>query len=136
MLFMPDNLVYLCSGLIVLAVCLIACAVYAYYVNAQRPADDPQKRNYRKGSIILVPFTWPPLLLASLMLFILWVFVYTTGLILFTVAFLVIRKPFWLVWLEKIAVKVGNKLLQANTLLLSIVFGRKTENTQTSASEG
>jgi hypothetical protein len=130
MLFMNDNPVYVCKGLLLLMAVLFLCARYAYRVNAQRPAGDPKKRNYNKGAILLAPFTWPFFLFASLTIFILRVFLYMVFLVLFTVALLAIRKPFLLIWLDKVASKIGNKLLEANTFLLKVVFGKKAENPQ------
>lgn len=128
MLFYYSN--QLCIGFLLLMLFFYTCAVYAYHVNIQRPADDPKKRNYHRGAIILAPFTWLLFFFASVTIFILRVFVYTMFLVLFTVAFLVIRKLFLLIWLEKITAKIGDKLLAANTLLIKIVFGKKTENPQ------
>jgi len=127
MLFIDDNFVEVCKGLLLLMAILFLCAGYAYRVNAQRPADDPKKRNYRVGAIILAPFTWLLFLLASVTIFILRVFVYTAFLVLFTIAFIALRKPFLLIWLDKIATKIGNKLLEANTLLIRIAFGKKVD---------
>jgi hypothetical protein len=39
-------------------------------------------------------------------------------LVLFTIGLMAIRKPFLFVWLDKIATKIGNKLLDANTFLI------------------
>jgi hypothetical protein len=49
---------------------------------------------------------------------------------LFTIAVLVIRKPFLLIWLDKIATKVGNKLLEANTILIQAFFGKTLKSPQ------
>jgi len=43
---------------------------------------------------------------------------------------LVIRKPFLFVWLDKIATKIGNKLLEANTFLIKVVLGKPIKNPQ------
>ncbi len=42
---------------------------------------------------------------------------------LFTFALIFIRKPFFLEWLKKNAVKVGDLLLEANTLLIRLFLG-------------
>jgi hypothetical protein len=128
MLFNPDNLPYLRNVLLVLTLFMIGCAGYAYHVNARRAGDDPLKRNFYFGAVWLAPVTWPLFMLAGITIFILRVFVYTVSLVLFTVAFLAIRKPFLFIWLDKIATKVGNKLLAANTLLIKIFFGKKVDS--------
>lgn len=110
---------------------LFLCARHAYRVNARRSEDDPEKHSFYFGAIWLAPITWPAFLLASVMIFIIRVFVYMFVLVLFTIGLLVVRKPFLFVWLEKIAAKVGNKLLAANTFLIKTVFGKKIKNPQT-----
>ena len=127
MLFMNDNLAYVCQGLLLLMMILFLCAGYVYRVNARRPVDDPQKKNYHIGAILLAPFTWLLFLFASVTIFILRVFFYMVFLVLFTIALIVIRKPFLLIWLDKIATKIGNKLLETNTLLIKTVFGKKVD---------
>ena len=74
--------------------------------------------------------TWLLFLFASITIFLLRVLVYVVFLVLFTIALLVIRKPFLLIWLDKIATKIGNKLLGVNTFLIKIIFGKTVENTQ------
>lgn len=127
---MNDNPAYVCKGLLLLMLILFLCAGYAYRVNTLRPADDPKKHNYHLGAVILAPFTWLLFFFASITIFILRVLMYTIFLIVFLVAFLAVRKPFLLVWLDKIATKVGNKLLEANTFLIKMAFSKKTENHQ------
>jgi hypothetical protein len=99
---------------------VIACAGYAYYVNSKRPDDDPKKRNYHPVAVILAPITVPLFIFFSLSIFIMRVLTYGIFLILFTVALLVIRKPFLLVWLRKTATTIGDALLEANTLLIKL----------------
>ena len=113
----------LCNGAFLLSVVLFAFAGYAYRVNAKRPSDDPLKRDFHPLAIFLAPITWPFFLLAFTALLIVKAILYGIFLILFTIALLGFRKPFLLVWLEKIATKVGNKLLEANTFLIKVVFG-------------
>jgi hypothetical protein len=49
-------------------------------------------------------------------------------LVIFTLSIVLIRKPFWLVWLEKIALKIGSKLLDADAALRSFAFGWSTSS--------
>jgi hypothetical protein len=113
---------------------LYACAGYAYRVNAQRAVDDPKKHDYHIGAIFLAPITWILFLLASVTIFILRVVFYVLLLILFTISVIAFRKPFLFVWLDKIATKVGNKLLEANTFLIKVVFGKTLKDPQTESS--
>jgi len=117
-------------GILLLMVFCLVCAGYAYIVNTRRPADDPKKRNYHPGAILLAPFTVPLLILGSVSIFILKALVYGVFLILFTVALVGIRKPFLLLWLDKMATKIGDKLLKANTFLIKLAFGPWMENPQ------
>jgi hypothetical protein len=102
--------------------CIIfwVCAGYAYRANAKRPADDPNKKDFYFAAIFLAPITWPLLLFAFVSLFIIKAVWYSIFLILLTIALVVVRKPFLLIWLDKIATKVGNILLEANTQLIKL----------------
>jgi len=126
-----NNPTYFCNGFFLLMVFMFICAGYAYLVNARLARDDPKKRDFHFGAIFLAPITWIFFLLASIMIFILRVVFYVLFLTLFTIAVLVIRKPFLFVWLDKIATKIGNKLLGANTFLIKVVFGKPIKNPQT-----
>ena len=101
---------------------------YAYRVNAKRTADDPQKRDYHPLAVFLFP-VWPLWLAALISLFILRALAYGVFLALFTVALLVFRKPFLVIWLEKIAMSIGNRLLRANMLVLRLFFSRPAGQT-------
>ena len=105
-------------------------AGYAYVVNAKRPADDPDKKEFRFGAIFLAPITWPLLLICTVLLFIIKALLYGVFLVLFTIALVVIRKPFLLIWLEKIATYVGTKLLDANTQLIDLFLGGLIKRSQ------
>jgi len=102
---------------------LLVCAGYAYRANAGLAADDPKKRDYLPGAILLALITWPFFLFASIFLLVLRVLVYGVFLILFAIALVAIRKPFLLTWLDKIFTRIGDKLLKANTLLIKLAFG-------------
>ena len=117
--------------MLLLTLFLFICAGYAYCVNARRSDDDPAKRSFHFGAIWLVPITWPVFLLASLTIFFIRIFIYMFVLVLFTIGLMAVRKPFLFVWLDKIATKVENKLLDANTFPVKIVFGEKSKNPQT-----
>jgi hypothetical protein len=124
MLFNPDNLPYVRNGLLVLTLFIIGSAGYAYRVNSRLPQDDPKKRDFHFGAVFLAPITWILFLLASITIFFLRIVFYVAFLTLFAIAVLAFRKPFLLVWLDKIATKIGNKLLEANTFLIKVFFGK------------
>jgi len=123
MLFMENNPIFLCKSLLVLMFILFLCAGHAYRVNMRRAPDDPLKRDFHFSAILLAPITWPLFLFTYTSIFLTRVLVYVIFLILFTIALLAIRKPFLLIWLDKIASRLGNKLLGANTLLIKAFFG-------------
>jgi len=121
----------ICKGTLWISLIVFACTGYAYLVNARRPIDDPKKRDFHPAAIFLAPFTWPFLLFAWIIFFMFKALVYGVFLILFAIALLVFRKPFLLMWLDKIARKVGDKLLEANTFLIKITFGDWEGDSQT-----
>ena len=115
----------LCCGIyLVFSTLLAAFAGYAYLVNLQRPADDPQKKRYYVSGIFIIPFFWPILLVGWLSLGILRAVHFGFLLIVLTLALVFIRKPFWLKWLEKIALKIGGMLMNANSVLVELTFGK------------
>jgi hypothetical protein len=121
---------YCCPGLILLSLIFWAFAGYAYRVNAKRAAEDPDKKDFHPMAVHLVPFTWPALILIYLFIFVTRALLYGIYLILFAFALIAFRKPFLLIWLDKVVRKVGDKLLEANTFLIRIVFGDWGNNSQ------
>ena len=121
---------FCCPGYILLSLILWAFAGYAYRVNANRAADDPQKKDFHPAAVHFVPLTWPALIVFSLLLFVLRAFFYCIFLFLSLLAIIVIRKPFIFVWLDKIATYIGNKLLAANTLLIKLALGQPIKSPQ------
>jgi small neutral amino acid transporter SnatA (MarC family) len=115
---MPPLLLDVLITYLIIAVLLIICATYAYHVNSKRPADDPKKKHYHPVTIVLAPITFPIMFVLSISFFLLRVLAYGVFLVLFILALIFIRKPFILEWLRKTAVKVGDRLLQANMLLV------------------
>ncbi|MCC6499747.1 MAG: hypothetical protein IT313_05705 [Anaerolineales bacterium] len=114
----------LCCGIyLVFSTLLAAFAGYAYLVNLKRPADDPRKKRYHVSGIFVMPFFWPLLLVGWVSFFIIRALHLGLFLIAFTFAVACIRKPFLIGWLEKIALKVGGKLLDANAALIRLTFG-------------
>ncbi len=113
-----------CGGYVLLSLILWAMAGYAYRVNAKRAADDPEKREYHPGGVTLAPIIWPLLLFVWVLLFVIRALLYGVFLVLFTIALAVIRKPFLLIWLDKIAKKIGGMLLKANSFLVRLLFPR------------
>lgn len=117
-----NNTECLCNGTFLVALILMACAGYAYRIDARRPDDDPKKRNYPPLAIVFAPITFPFFAVLSLLILIMRVLMYGVFLLLFPIALVAIRQPFLLLWLRKAAIFVGNKLLDANTILARLLL--------------
>ena len=109
---------------------LYVCMGHSYYLNSQRAAEDPKKLDIDIGVAVLTPIAWPLLLIGAISVLVLKVLVYGIFLVLFTIALLIFRKPFFLDWLKKTAAWIGDQLLKANHVLLKIAFGNLSKNTQ------
>jgi hypothetical protein len=111
----------LCIGMLMVSLLVAAFAGYAYSVNSQRPDDDPQKRNYNVGAILFASFTWPFFLIAFVSLFLIRAMFYGFFIILFTVfLFIIPGKSSEPTGLEKMASRIGEALLEANTQLIRL----------------
>lgn len=113
----------LCRGILVVPLIILVCVVYTYFVNMQRKADDPKKRQYHPLAIILAPFTFFLFLSAGIFLFLVRALLFAGFLIIFTVLLITLRKPFLFEWWHKFATKIGDPLLEFNTRLIKIAFG-------------
>lgn len=109
----------------------MACAGYAYYVNSRRADDDSKKRSYRLGAIFFAPVTWPFLLIGIISLFVLRVVVYGFFLILFTISLIIVPKSFQPSWLDKMVIRIGNALLEANTFLIRLFLSPWADHSDT-----
>jgi hypothetical protein len=105
---------------LVVILLIILCAAYAYRVDSRRSADDPKKKNYHPLAILFAPITLPLLIIFSAFIVILRVITYGVFLVFFIFALVFIRQPFILQWLRKTAIGIGDRLMQANTLLIRI----------------
>lgn len=114
------HLDWLCNGILGLMLFAWVCAAYAYVVNSRRLASDPQKRDFYLAAVFLAPITFIPLLLGIILLFIVRALFYCLFLIVFIFALIVIRNAFLLKWLHRTATYIGDKLLEANTLLIKL----------------
>jgi energy-converting hydrogenase Eha subunit G len=123
-----SNPIACCQNYFLFSLVIWAIAGYTYHVNSQRAAEDPKKKEYHPAAVFLAPITWPLFVLGFISIFILKAFLYGIFLVVFTIAIVVIRKPFLIVWLKKIITAIGNKLLEANTLLIRLVIGERREN--------
>lgn len=123
-----------CCGLFLFIFFTLACAGYAYRLNARRPADDPQKRDYPPVAILLAPITLPLFIILYIVLFILRALLYGVALVLFTAALIVVREAFILVWLKKIMTTLGNLFLEANAILIRLFWKPGAEQPRTSKS--
>lgn len=107
---------------VLISLIILLCAGYMYRVNSRRSTDDPEKRDYPIGAVMISPITWPLFILASVFIFILKALAYGVLLVLFTVLLVTFRKPFIFKWLEKVANKIGTISLKANTFLIRLFF--------------
>jgi hypothetical protein len=107
-----------CTGIILLMAAVTACALYAYRVDSRRPDDDPKKKNYHPLAILFAPVTFPLLMVLIISLFLLRVATYGIFMILFILALIFFRKPFILDALRKTANSIGDRLLEANTIII------------------
>lgn len=119
---------YCVNGYILLSLIIVLCTGYVYRVNLRRKADDPEKRNYHPAAIPLT-LLWPIFLLVTASLYILKALAYGIFLILFTVALVVIRKPFIIKLMLKLAAKIGAIFLKANTFIIQAFLPKPQPNT-------
>src|ERR1700752_180678 len=123
---------YLCIGILLITLIFYVCAGYAYRVNARLAADDPKKRDIPLSAVLLGPIIWPVLLFGVISIFLIKALFYSFFLVPFAIAFLVIRKPFLILWLKKSAAWIGDRLLGANILLMKMIFGDSEKKTRSS----
>ncbi len=123
---------YLIKGYFVITFLLMLSMVRAYRVNAQRAADDPEKRKYHLSGVLIIPWLWPFFPLFVFTIRIVGGLVYSILLALALIFILVFRKPFLFVWLDKIATKIGNPLLEINNWLIKLMFGNLADAPQSS----
>ena len=116
----PYDLSFSFNCCIVVILLVIICAIVAYYVNSKRPDDDPKKKNYHPLAILLAPIPFPLFAVFYISIFILRVITYGVFMVLFIAAMIFLRKPFILEWLKKNATTIGDRLLEANTLLIRL----------------
>lgn len=117
-----------CKGTLGLMAVITACAIFAYYVDSKRPDDDPKKKNYHPLAMLFAPITFPVLFVLSISLFILRVLVYGMFTVLFILALILVRKPFILEALRKIAIRIGDRLMEANTILVKFFLNPRTNS--------
>lgn len=117
---------YCFIGYILISLITVVSAGYVYRVNARRTVDDPQKRDYHPAAVPLA-IAWPLYALVWTGLFILRALAYGVFLIFFTLALVVIRKPFIFKLLDKAATKIGTFFLKANTFLIRYFFQRTSQ---------
>lgn len=108
-------------AMVVGSLLVTVCMMYAVILNSQRSDTDPEKRQYRPGTVLLVFFTWPILLPMIVSLFILRTLLYGFFLILFTICLIIMPRAHpRLSWLERKFARIGEILLQVNTALLEL----------------
>lgn len=124
MLFLRFDLSLKC--LIGMYIFIILCALIAYSVDSKRSVDDPKKKNYHPLAILFAPITFPIFFVLGISLFMLRVCVYGVFTILFVLALVFIRKSFVLEAIQKVAIRIGDRLMEANTILLRFFLNPQT----------
>lgn len=105
------------------ALCFLSGWV-AYRANLRREKNDPDKKEFEFSALWLTPLTWPFLLPLAIVITVLRAVVSILLISLFALGVLAIRKPFIISWLEKIALKIGNKLILVNSVLIRALLGK------------
>ena len=117
------HLDWVCNGILGLMLFALICAAYAYFVNIRRSDLGPEKKDFLLAAVFLAPFTFIPflvlyilLLLARILLYV----IYGLGLVFAVLIFVIFHRWFFYAWLHRILKYVGDKLLEANTLLIRL----------------
>jgi hypothetical protein len=131
MLFDPRYLPYWSGCCLLLTGLIFICALYVYRVNTRRLNDDPNKQDLPFLVVLFAPITWLPLIVGLVTVFLLRAILLSVSLLLAIIGLLLIRKPFLLVWLDKIATKVGTLLLAANTSLIRAFLRKPVDDLKT-----
>jgi hypothetical protein len=85
---------------------------------------------HQPAAVFLAPVTWPLFIVGFISLYILKAILYGIFLVTLAIALVVIRKPFIFIWLDKLATRVGNILLKANTMLIKLFLNPWLQNPQ------
>jgi hypothetical protein len=111
------------AGMLVVSLFVTACAMQAYSANSRRADDDPEKRDYRSGTLVVVFFTWPILLPALILVFIIRALLYSVFIIVFTIFLIILpREITQPTWLERKMTRIGDVLMEANTFLFKLLL--------------
>ena len=114
---------YICIGFLLISLLIGLCVVYAYSIDSQRSEEDSQKKNYPPGAVFFALFTWPIFLIAFISLLVLRALFYALFLIIFIASLFIVPPQYSEpTWLERMAARIGTKLLDANTLLIKLFF--------------
>jgi len=112
---------YLCIGILLISMLVGICVVYAYSIDSQRSENDSEKKNYPPVAIFFAFLTWQIFLIAFISLFVLRAVFYALFLILFIASLFIVPPQYSEpTWLERVAARIGAKLLDANTLLIRL----------------
>ena len=112
------HLDWLCYGTLLLMGLAAAWVMLAYYINAKRSVDDPEKKNYHPAAIVFAPLTFPILIILSVSFFLLRALSYGVFLILFFLALIFIPSSSVPLGLQKKRDSIGDRLLEINTVII------------------
>lgn len=97
---------------------------YAYHRNTRLSDNDPRKRVFRFGAVIIAPFTLPIFIAVYTVWFIISAILYGIFLVLYAIfSFIALWLPALLRWLDRIATRIGNFLLSINSMLIDFMLG-------------
>ena len=100
----------------------LAIAFTAYWVNSQRAAKDPKKRDYHPLAVVLAPIAFLFFAPLAIVLFILSAILYAGFILLFALMMVALRKPFLFILWRKFSTFVGEPLLRISTYLIMLPF--------------
>ncbi len=121
------------TGLVIVLFLFIS-ARYTYSVNEKKNTADPTKKAFAPLSCWRAPLLVPVFLLINIPAFIVVSLVFGIFLVIFPFTLLLFRKPFFIKWIQQLALKVGTALLEIDTELLAMAGLYQPPARQTSAS--
>ena len=110
----------LCGGTCCLTVLIVwGMSAFTHFYNKRLPEGDEEKRDYHPKAWLVVPITMPLWAIVAVISAVLYSLIFGLLLITFTMALILVRKPFIFQWLKEISLKVGRFFLKINTRLLN-----------------
>lgn len=99
-------------------VIVLLVAFTAYRINERRAPEDPRKRYYHPGAILLAPFIAIVVIPLAIAAFILAALLYAVFILVFSIMLVTLRRPFLFIWWNRFSTLVGEPLLRIGTSLI------------------